>query len=58
MLCYKDKTFCNFKDCKKHTKEQCDRVPSELELQYSKDLGIPMCWFYDRPPCFEKKDEK
>ena len=42
MMCYKDKTFCNF-DCK--DKEICDRSFDEIDKYNAEKLDIPVCFF-------------
>ena len=53
MLCYKDKTFCNF-DCK--NKENCNSWFTKTDKQNSKKLNLPVSFFVDKPDCFKKKD--
>lgn len=53
-MCYKDKTFCSFLDCKNL---QCDRrltdvVESAARRWWGKD-NPPICMFAAEPDCFE-----
>jgi len=52
MLCYKDKTFCEFyKECKKN--KDCGKALIEKVQKEADDIGLSICRFEDRPNCFE-----
>jgi len=57
MICYKDKTYCRFEDCKNFgdKKGDCDRsLTKEVEKEAEK-FGLLICSFAERPDCFETK---
>ena len=54
MMCYKDRTFCNFYDCKNPS---CDiRWTQEHHEDAKKWWGgkenYPVCFFLEKPSCF------
>lgn len=59
MICYKDKTWCTYKECK-HSKT-CKRFLSEqIKLDAKKwwndsESEPPICVYIDKPECFTKK---
>ena len=57
MLCYLDKTFCPFKDCKYF--DTCERALTENIKKDAEKAGLPICQFVDtpdnKPECYEKK---
>ena len=51
MLCYRDRTFCDFyKDCKDG--QECIRAATPELYKKAKDFGAPVCRFVDKPSCF------
>ena len=55
MICYKDKTFCDFEGCKKFN--ICDRAYTKEE-KVNAELWMsnpPVCFFVNKPKCFEVK---
>jgi hypothetical protein len=54
MLCYRDRTFCKFRDCKKFT--TCHRALTEDIEKVAEDFGLPIAKFVDKPECFEDKE--
>ena len=62
MFCYKDKTFCKFDDCK--TWKKCNRAFTKTEQKaaqkwwgkWGKTSGAPVCFFVDKPECFDEKE--
>jgi hypothetical protein len=60
MICYRDRTFCQYYETCKNGKE-CDRslttkVIDDAEQWWgSKDA--PICVFGEKPDCFEEKNE-
>ena len=56
MICYKDMTFCEFKDCK-HFDNGCHRSLTEKVKQQAIRFGLPICQFTDKPDCHEYKDK-
>lgn len=57
MICYKDKTFCPFKECKNFGKN-CDRSLTEKIKKQADKFGLPICQFTEKPSCFEIKTLK
>lgn len=57
MLCYKDKTFCGFKECKNFGKN-CDRSLTDEVKKEARKFGLLISQFTDRPGCFEQKDAR
>jgi len=59
MLCYKDRTFCNDKDCKKFN--TCERALTEEVRLYAEvwwktfntSYGVPIAIYTDRLECYE-----
>ena len=55
MLCYKDKTFCGFQECRDFCK--CDRALTKWVKKQAKAwMGedAPICQFAEKPECFKK----
>ena len=50
MLCYKDKTFCNYKDCKAF--DNCNRALTAKISEESDKYGLLLSVFAEKPPCF------
>ena len=55
MLCYRDITWCDFKDCIYFNK--CHRALTEQMIKNSIEYGLPICKFTDKPGCYEDKNE-
>ena len=60
MICYRDMTFCVFKDCKKWS--ECGRAFTEEVEAQAREWGersgfepgkTPVCYFSSKPECFE-----
>lgn len=58
MICYRDMTFCQFKDCKNF--ETCGRAFTEKVQQEAIEWwgknDPPVAFFVDKPDCFDKKE--
>lgn len=55
MICYKDKTFCNFwVTCKQAN--DCDRKSTKEIEENSIKKGLPLSLFTDKPNCYEEKE--
>jgi hypothetical protein len=50
MLCYKDMTFCGFKDCKKF--KVCVRAMTPEVIKGARKICLPIEQFNDKPDCF------
>jgi len=50
MICYKDRTFCQYYNCAKV--QTCDRVLSKRIKQDAIDFGLPVCVYSAKPECF------
>ena len=50
MLCYKDKTFCQFYIL---CQNQCDRALTIDIKKEAAEFGLPICQFADIPDCFK-----
>ena len=55
MMCYKDKTFCDFFDCENF--KNCHRALTEEVVESANKLNMPICRFVhtnlgDKPECF------
>lgn len=55
MMCYRDRTWCNFDKCKKYHPEKCSRVLSEYDNKRIEDGQLPVCFYGDKPKCYEEK---
>jgi len=55
MMCYKGKTFCDFKDCEEW--DICDRAFTKKEKENARKWwgkeGAPIAIFSDKPDCFK-----
>ena len=50
MICYKDKTFCEYyKNC---DAIDCDRALTEEVVQKAEAVGLPISMFIEKPVCF------
>ena len=58
MICYRDRTFCSYKECSKW--EECGRALTMKIKKDSNEFGLPICQFSEQPECYEdnKKDTK
>lgn len=60
MICFKDKTFCDYNNCKNFI--GCDRAFTSKEREGSiKWWGsdeAPVAFFYPEPACFVKTDNE
>jgi hypothetical protein len=62
MMCYRDMTFCREDTCIKF-KDDCERayttkVQAEaLGWWASHSAIVPVCFFTDRPECYDKGDK-
>ena len=52
MFCYRDKTWCNFKDCSEFSSEKCWRVMTDRDREVVKKENFPVCLYAERPKCF------
>lgn len=56
MMCYRDRTWCSFTECKKASK--CDRAFTESDRQKAKEWwggdDYPVCFFSEKPDCYEE----
>ena len=51
MMCYRDRTYCNYyKDCKEGM--FCARALTKDVSVSAKKVGLPICQFADPPECF------
>lgn len=56
MMCYRDKTFCNFYlDCEKG--DICGWALTPKIRKEAKELRLPIARFLDKPRCFEDKHD-
>lgn len=55
MMCYRDRTWCNFDKCKKYNVEKCSRVLSEIDNKRIIEGGWQVCYYGDKPKCYEEK---
>ena len=49
MICYKDKTFCPFIDCKQR---DCDRRLTLAAELSAKKLNLPLSLLAEKPECY------
>ena len=57
MLCYKDRTFCPFEQCKKFPvcpTALTEKVQADAIRWWGKE-GAPIAQFASKPSCFESK---
>jgi hypothetical protein len=52
MLCYRDKTFCSFSDCKEYNR--CHRAITQEVKDGANRIGLPICRFVEQPDCFQE----
>lgn len=50
MMCYRDRTFCGFKDCTNFNK--CSRRLTEAVEKAAELLRLPISQFAEQPECF------
>jgi len=57
MICYRDKTFCKYRDCGKFG--SCDRALTEFVKDSAEkwwgNKDAPIAVFIDKPECYEEK---
>ena len=57
MMCYKDKTFCEFSKCNKWN--SCHRALTQEEIDNATkwwgNVNAPIAIFVDKPDCYEEK---
>lgn len=53
MMCYRDRTFCGFKDCANFN--ACSRRLTEAVEKAAELLRLPICQFAEKPDCFKEK---
>jgi len=53
MLCYRDRTYCPFTECKKTA---CVVRLTEDIIRDAQAFGLPICQYVDKPPCFNDKE--
>lgn len=60
MLCYRDRTYCNFSCNCKH-ESTCNRALTADVLAAAKKWwgsnDAPICMYVDKPKCFEEKED-
>jgi len=54
MICYRDMTFCDYRDCKHW--EECHRKLTEKIMKDADHIHIPIAKFAEKPHCFERED--
>ena len=55
MICYKDKTFCDYYGCKHFS--ECPRTYTDEEE--NKNIhNLPVSLFAELPNCYERQDEQ
>lgn len=52
MICYKDRTWCDFKDCR--YSDNCSRILSEYDLQRIENENWLVCKFVEKSKCYKK----
>lgn len=52
MMCYKDKTFCPYEECVKHSPEHCNRVLTDYDLKQVKVGKWLIAYYTDKPECY------
>jgi len=55
MMCYRDRTYCNFSNCKNFDSEKCHRVLSEIDNKRIIEGSWLVCYYVDKPDCFKEK---
>lgn len=51
MLCYRDRTYCNFISCKKF--DTCSTAATAQVRADALKVGLPICYYADKPECYE-----
>ena len=51
MICYRDKTFCNYVNCENF--KNCDRAMNEYHVKKVTEIKLPVCFFADKPDCYK-----
>lgn len=55
MICYRDRTYCNFRDCAAFG--PCPRsFTDDVEID-AMDSGLPVSLYFSRPSCFVMSEE-
>jgi len=58
MMCFRDKTFCNFETCARFGVD-CDRAFTKQLRKESVEWwggeGAPVCFYSEQPHCFEER---
>ena len=52
MLSYRDRTYCDFTECVKHSPEFCNRVLTDYDLKYIMEGKYLVCFYIDKPDCY------
>lgn len=53
MLCYRDRIFCKFLECKRI---DCDRRLTRAVRKAADNFGAPISQFIDKPDCYAEED--
>ena len=53
MICYKDRTFCDFSTCAKS--KNCYNYLTENHKQQAKQMGLDISRHLNKPDCFESR---
>lgn len=53
MLCYKDRTLCDFEDCSKF--KICTSALKNQDILNAKELGLLIALYSDKPVCYKDK---
>ena len=51
MLCYKDRTYCDFKECKH--KDTCSTYLTDKIKEDAHNFGLDVSVYANKPECFE-----
>lgn len=52
MICYRDMTFCPFwEEC---ADSDCPRATTDKVREAAKAIGLPICFFANKPDCFKE----
>ena len=55
MICYKDRTFCDFwKECA--NAKDCPVCLTEEVKRKAEAFGLPICHYSEKPECFKEKE--
>jgi hypothetical protein len=60
MMCYKDMTFCGFKQCVKFgscKRSFTDKAKADADKWWG-DKDAPVCMYMDKPTCFTVCEER